>query len=205
VNTYRPNVSKIEPHEVAPLGHAAIEATVHAKTIHHAVEQAVFAIDLLRAIWNLPINAAAQFRLSSTPYDPVNRIRFERVHTLHQGDGPLAHAQFWYEPAYVGRRQPYGPRWDFLRRQELDAQRQLGKLKYRDELALLLVRRVRALDLPDRESSFLQLWSVLEDVTGTQEARHEDTVRRAAFIFSDPEPRLRYCLPTCLTRDGPTA
>jgi hypothetical protein len=41
------------------------------------------------------------------------------------------------------------------------------------------------LDIPDFESSYLKLWSVLEFLTGTVNGRNEDLIRRCTFFFNE--------------------
>jgi hypothetical protein len=57
-------------------------------------------------------------------------------------------------------------------------------LPYAPELRQLLVRYA-ALSKTDPDVAFLQLWSMLEKITGTIGARYDETLRRATWIFPD--------------------
>ena len=41
------------------------------------------------------------------------------------------------------------------------------------------------MDDPDLGTSFLKLWAVLEEITGTSKSSYDVTVRRASFVFLD--------------------
>jgi hypothetical protein len=48
-----------------------------------------------------------------------------------------------------------------------------------------LLRYNNALDKTDYDAGIVELWSVLESITGVENARYDDVVRRASFPWSD--------------------
>jgi len=184
---HRATAKHIEPPEVAPAGRAAIIVSVRARSVHQATDQALFAADVVRGALNFFVNAKRLAPLSRAGLmKPINPIRLGRVHTLHRPRGGLAHADYWFERFFYPS-PTFGTRKAFedLRRRELELRRRLAFVPYGDELRDGLVRYVRALDGIDHESTFLKLWSVLEYLTGIQNARYDDIVRRVSFLFGD--------------------
>ncbi len=64
--------------------------------------------------------------------------------------------------------------------------------KYCDDLKSALRRYNEALDDIDWSNSYLKLWSLLEFLTATSSptSRHEDTIKRAAFVWKDSKAAL---------------
>lgn len=165
-------------------------ALVSARNPDEAATQALDEIDLFRAIWNFWRNRSQGIRISSGKRAPVNTIILGPIHTLHTLNGELATDAWWYEPTYLG---PVSLWRDAQRGTKMLAftktvRASLRKLPYRSAIESALVRYVRALDSRDWNSAFLELWSILEALTGTTLTdSHKVTVRRSAFLFKNPE------------------
>lgn len=173
-----------------PKFYSPVMALVSARNPDEAGTQALNQIDLIRAIWNLWKNRGQRIRISSGKRSPVNALILGPIHTLHTLDGKPATDAWWFEPTYLAPislwRETHG------RAQMLEFTKKvmvlLRKLPYRLAIEAALVRYVRALDSRDWNSTVLQLWSILEVLTGaTLNDSHKVTVRRSAFLFKDFE------------------
>jgi hypothetical protein len=70
--------------------------------------------------------------------------------------------------------------YKFLR----SVRKNLAKCKYKQNIEDAIVLYTRALDEWDWDGAFLKLWSVLEQLTNTEES-YKVTIRRASFVFED--------------------
>jgi len=185
-----------------PTHYSAVSALVTARTKHEAVALALDGIDLIRGIWNLWKNRASWIRISSGARTPVNAFILGPIHTLHTPDGKPVADDWWYEPSYRGPISVWSDETRIIKMLEF-ARRVRGsllRLPYRDTVVSALIRYARALDSREWNDSFLQLWSVIELLTGTTENEsHKTTVKRAAFIYKNRDYatqallHLRYC------------
>jgi hypothetical protein len=164
-----------------------LRASVSAKSHIAAGNRSLEAIEFRVALLNLGINRRTGFRWSAGKRKPVNSIALAPLHTLHSPSGALSTGTWWYEPNYV---LPL----DLRSRQVADAVelselviRRLRRLPYADAFKDWVRYYGRALGESDWAVSFILLWQALESITGTVQARHDATVRRAAFIFDDVE------------------
>lgn len=186
---------KILPHATysifsdLPKNYICVKITVTAKSHIEAAERALEAIDFLRGIWNLFYNRGQTFRWSSGERHPVNNIVIGPLHTLHCPNGKLATESWWYETSYLGASKVFNiDDIESLYKYQTFVRRHLQRSNYGNFFKKILVRYARALDLRDWENAFLRLWGLLESLTHTRENEsHKVTVRRASFLFKDPE------------------
>ncbi|MDH2915293.1 MAG: hypothetical protein PXX77_00305 [Gallionella sp.] len=173
-----------------PMFYTTISALVSARSESEAATLALDHIDLIRGMWNLWKNRGLHTRISMGARSPVNAFILGPIHTLHTPTGALATEAWWYEPSYRGSVsiwREHSRVANMLKFAER-ARRALRCLPYRYTVESAIVRYTRALDSRDWNNSFLQLWSIIELLTGTtQNDSHKVTVRRAAFIFQDHE------------------
>ncbi len=151
--------------------------------------RALQTVDLLRGIWNFRINHGT-WRISMGAGDaPFNKILLGPIHTLHHSNGRPADDLIWWEPDYVQPLSPFDVDQHLvsLKRFEAQVRRGLKNSPHGGVLRDAILRYVRALDERDHSTSFLRLWSLLEDLTATSNADHSTTVRRATFLSPDPE------------------
>ena len=177
--------------DAPPLFENGVVVRVLAREHYAAFEMALRQLDLLRGIWNLWENRNTQFRWTSGRVRPFNKFLLGPVHTLHKPDGALAHDSWWYETHYVR------PSFSSMRDSEISSRQKFTKQvrlllrqsKYRVPLESAIVRYSRALDFDDTNTSFLQLWSVLEYLTGISDSRDGSAalIRRASYLSADPE------------------
>lgn len=186
-----PDGGSIAVTDNTPRDYTYVKVHMSARDPYEAAEVGFRQVDFLRAIWNLSFNLGANFRLSfgSERHKPVNRILPGPFHTLHFPDGKLAlEGQWWYTPLLKGARaEQIAQRYNALREFDRLIRKRIDRCSFRDQLTGFLIRYVRALDEPDLTTSFLRLWALLEEITGTAKGSYDVTVRRASFVFEDPQ------------------
>lgn len=172
-----------------PKDYTLVKASVTARSELEAWENAINALDLVRAFWNLALNRGQYLRFSSGKRRPVNRFVLGPIHTLHKPTGDLATNNWWYQTDYQGPVSAHDPgnnNAPKMFRYANYARQCLKRSHYADHLIACLTRYVRALDTPDWEDSYLRLWGVLEQLTNTGVAdNYKVTVRRASFQWKD--------------------
>jgi hypothetical protein len=62
---------------------------------------------------------------------------------------------------------------------------QIELLEYSEDISGLLIRYVSALDQTDHDVALLQMWTILEKITGTIGANYDETIKRASWIFTN--------------------
>jgi hypothetical protein len=136
-----------------------------------AGEKSFQALDYVRGIWNLFLNYR-RFRLRFGTSSPMNNLVVGVLQTVHIGNGRMVE-DFWYENRHLGRISAYNlhTRYKELKEFELWVRRQVETSPLRHFLVTSIIRYVHALDETNPESSFLKLWSTLEDLTCTAQGR----------------------------------
>jgi hypothetical protein len=190
-NSPLPDGGSIILRDTTPHGYSYIKAYVSARDPYEAVDLAFQRVDQLRGIWNFFLNLRTGFRLSlgATQHKPVNRILPGPLHTLHFPDGKLALEDQWLHTPLVKNliTEDITHYYTALRRFEKLIRNKLARCNFRDNIIGFLIRYARALDEPYLITSFLRLWALLEEMTGTLKASYEVTVRRAAFVFKNSQ------------------
>jgi hypothetical protein len=158
------------------------------RTRSEAVREALESLNLLRAIWSFGITRGRwSMRLGSGPRRPIGVIHTGPVHTLHHPDGTAAHDElYWYDPDYTRDLDLFdgGAKWEKLESDRRWAMRRLAMSPYRKDLEEVFLRYVSALDQLNPNVAFLQLWGVLEKITNTLNAKYDETIDRACWVFS---------------------
>jgi hypothetical protein len=176
--------------ERLPTNYTRVRTRVSARDILTATDTAIDQLDFVRAVWNFFFNYG-QWRLSldgGTTRISINSIVYGPIHTLHHPDGTSATDVYWREPSFVEpvpAPHDVKQRYDELKSFERSLRGNVKKSAAKRELLNCLLRYVRALDERDLTSSFLKLWSLLEDLTAT--STYEKTIRRATFMLKDRE------------------
>lgn len=172
-----------------PGNYMQVAAQMRARSSNEAAHRALEALDLLRASWNLALNRAKSWRISTGSPKPINDIQLAPFRTVHEMSGTLATEEFWYEPGYrkpanlFDNKAKFSDILVFAR----SLRRRLTVSAYRDDLRSALIRYVRALDSADLNDAFLRLWGLLEYLTHSTRDPSSVTTRRAAFMFRDRE------------------
>ena len=175
-----------------PTNYLSARVFVSAKSIHHAADQGLETLDLIRGIWNWLLNKRYSSRMSwAGKPEPVNNIILGPIHTLHKPSGELAATEvWWYEPNYLGAIRPFNPKQteiDGISKSFTYVKKTLNKHKYPQVVQNAIIRYTRALDERDWTTAFLKLWSVLELLTDTGKASYDTTVKRTIFLYQERE------------------
>ncbi|MDO9087299.1 MAG: HEPN domain-containing protein [Anaerolineaceae bacterium] len=174
-----------------PENYLYIKVFVSARSMYEAADKALDNLDLIRSIWNFYFNLQRQWQISSASNSkPINKILTGPFHTIHTPNGKLISENvWWFDPSF---RVPINSILIGKDLEKLDKftkliRNQIKKSKYSTSLEEALRRYVRSLDEWDWNNSFIQLWSILEYITYTQNESYDVTIKRAAFIYKDRE------------------
>jgi hypothetical protein len=172
-----------------PTRYTWVVVTVKARCPYSAYTQAAFALDLLRGLWNYALDRRRQ-RFSNLRPKPLNSIVLGPIHTMHHQDGTPALDVYWYEPSYIEESSlcDFKRNYNGVKRIEKLYLSKLQRCTYGQEIRDTIVQYARSLDLSDLHASLIQLWTVLERVTGTLPGDTYDvTIHRALFLFNDKD------------------
>ena len=159
-------------------------AKVKAKSPTAAVNKALRAIDLQRALWCLMGNPTIQIAFGNSAFSPINIIRLGSKHTLHFPNGEPVTNTYWFEPGFK-ESTPFKPdKPKIFQSTSRWALRKIHLSKYGDTLSVALLRYVRALDEADSNTAFLRLWGALESLT-TSGGKYDLVVDRCSVLFKD--------------------
>jgi hypothetical protein len=112
------------------------------------------------------------------------------LYSLHRVDGALAVSFDWIDPAYTVPQlsHKFQEKWPRILEEEKKVNVLLKRSPYRSTLEDALRRYCRALDSVDLSRAFMELWGLLETLTGiSPQDRHDTVVKRATFIGADTE------------------
>ena len=119
--------------------------------------------------------------------DPVNRLVAGPVHSIHDPKQSTPSDMFWWEPSHL---KPiptleFGEHLDRVQKLLATYRSRVGRSRAGPAIRQLFVRYARALDDRDMHSAFLKLWGVLEVASDTTLQRYDETIRRAAAVWTD--------------------
>lgn len=169
-----------------PTDYSYVRIFVSSRSKNDAGIKALNNINFIRGIWNWILNGSPSFRKTfiGDP-KPVNRIVLGPIHTLHNYDGKQMDGdEWWYEPNYLGPIKPFKPDEGLLQKlqdSQIRIRRKIKKLKYADDLRDALIRYSIALDDRDMFSAYLQLWGVLEFLTGS--SKYNNLEKRVSSLY----------------------
>jgi hypothetical protein len=171
------------PATESPQNYKKIIATVTAKKPALALNVAVRAIDLHRALWCLFCNT--QMEIIGRSWIPINSIRLGGIHTVHNNDGSMATEEIWFEPHHF-HPDPYKPKdTESVRAQVRLTLRRLKLCPYRNDIVEALLQYVRALDEWNQTTAFTRLWGAVERLSSPGHGDYDAVVRRCAFLWND--------------------
>ena len=163
--------------------------TVSAKSIHSATQKALRSLNLFRGQLNYSINYRTRTFSYGKKQQPVNKIRYGPIHTLHKPNGKLVDDVFWYEEESFDLAKAYhnniAGNFDRIITALFDYRKQLRKSKIKDILEDAILLYNAALDSYSFGTAFIKLWATLELLTGTGRDNYSITVKRTAFIYKD--------------------
>jgi len=158
---------------------------------YDATEKALNSVNLLRGLWSLFATYGFwSIRFGSTTRKPLGVIHTGPIHTLHFLNGTsVDDNMFWYDPDFTEDQSIYQPTngWKEIEKKRRLAMRRLVTLEYKNDLEDLLIRYAGALDQPNTNIAFLQMWSILEKMTNTIGANYDETIRRTLWPFKSED------------------
>ena len=187
-----PNTQWLPRKNKIPNNYTWAMVTVSAKSIHHAAQEALRALNLFRGELNYSINYGKRsFSFGCTP-KPINKILYGPIHTLHKLDGGLVDDIYWHEEECFFElaktyRNNIAGRFDKIMNSLSAFRKQLSKSKIKDILENAILLYNAALDSYSFDTAFIKLWATLELLTGTGRDSYDITVKRTAFIYKDVE------------------
>jgi len=179
-------------YEVAdhPRSYMKVQVALTARSTREAMERGFFDLDFLRGVWNFALGFR-KYRLTliGTGNKPFNSILLGPQFSVHTKNGVLVEEEL----GIVGNFHEVNPvsgtaATRAIAAWERKVYRRLAAIGHRTKLKEAFVRYARALDEKDQDACLLGLWSLIEGLTGTLGARYEVTIRRAANLFTSPEP-----------------
>jgi hypothetical protein len=173
------------PVAAEPDNYCRVVVRVKAKAEKVAVNRALRAVDLQRALWCLMGNSRMQLAFGGAGMEPINVVRLGSRHTIHHQDGEAVQNGVWFEPNFTPARLFRPDKPDVVQSNSRWALRQIQASKYGERLTTSLLRFVRAFDEPEANTAFLRLWGALEALTTPGQADYDSLVRRCSFLFKE--------------------
>jgi hypothetical protein len=169
----------------------SVKVRTKGRSIYDGYSNAMNSLNLLRGLWSLFATYQSWTLGSSTlSRNPIGVIHTGPIYTLHLPSGKLADKNLcWYDPEYT-KDQPIfqaTQKWEQIEKDRRWASKRLATLEYRRDLEALLMRYASALDHPDTDIAFLQMWGLLERVTGTIGGNYDETIERTVWPFLHKE------------------
>lgn len=179
-------IRALYPEDVPNESYAAAWLHVHGRSPFEATDRALEALDLRRGIWNFALNRAIGRTFPTPNRGPLNEVLAGPLYALHNRNGSLANNGL-YDPDYSAPNssRKVQQKWDRIRKDEEAIRKFLRRSHYRPFIEEAFRKYCRALDADDLSRSFLELWGLLETLTGLGRSEsHDKVVKRASFIFT---------------------
>lgn len=166
-----------------------VTISTRGRTITEGLNLALDNLSLLRALWSFGITLNRRtMSFFSSDRRRLGVIHAGPLQTLHLLDGrPATDDFYWYDPDFSGELPVFknDKAWGQLEKDRKWALGRLRRLPYGNDLRLLLIRYLAALDQINPNVAFLQLWAILEKLTNTVGANYDETIKRTSWIFED--------------------
>ena len=172
-----------------------VRVKVKARTPQEAIAHALKALNSLRAIWNFELNRSVIHTTSSPVELPVNQIRLGPIQTVHDEKFKQVGQSFSYQHPFVSSNGSFGKAtsintqtWERLKICEKYVRKQIKKLKFGETVSRLITEYGTCLDTPNRDQSFLNLWTILEQLTACgngMQMKHDLLVKRVCVLYED--------------------
>ena len=165
-----------------------VKVSTEGRSIYDATERALNALNLLRGLWSL-IATYGSWTISGgiVSRKPLGIIHTGPIHTLHFPNGAsVDNNLMWYDPDFTEDQPIYQPAkgwWKDIEKKRRLAMRRLAALEYKNDLITMLIRYINALDQPNTDIAFLQMWSILEKITDTIGGKYAETIEKTLWPF----------------------
>jgi|GEM_PF-2820653 len=170
-----------------------VSISTFGRSIFEAAGRAIDAVSQLRAIWTFCDKYKSHtVRLGSSRTRPLTNIHCGPFYSLHNLDGSAATDRiYWADRTPAEDYDVFRPGkgWNRLeaeRRFIYDALARWSPAESR-EIKSMLLRYISAMDQTNHDLALLQLWSILEKITGQIGAKYEETIQRAIWPVSNRE------------------
>ena len=178
-------IAKYSIYNKLPDNYIHVKIFVSARTPIDAMNKAIKFYNFFRGIWNLAVNRSQYLRISSGPPKPVNKFLSGPLSTLHYPGGKLAKDIWWYDIEYQYPLPHFDPtihlKW--INKYEKYVRRRLDKIKYSEILIQSITDYGIALDSINWKTTFLNLWTILEQLTFTNPNEgYQITIDRVSFL-----------------------
>src|ERR1035437_5083869 len=163
-----------------------IQVECRGRSPAEAAESAMDALALLRAYWTFicTYNRTSKHWTLNARRKSLSVVHFGPFHTLHHPDGRLVSQDgYWFEAGLEDDRDLFRPAsgWPEVRKKFTALRNIVARRPYRVELEALFRRYVTALDQTEPDVALLQLWSLMERVSGVIGERYDEVIRRMIF------------------------
>jgi hypothetical protein len=165
-----------------------VKVSVCGRSVHDAVETALDALTLLRGLWSLFATYGSWgVTMGQTEREPLGVIHSGPVTTLHNPKGEPVDEVYWYDPDFTQEREIFRGKdnWPQIEKHRVFSMEKLSAHQYKRDLEALFIRYAAALDQPNTDLAFLQMWSILEKITDTVGSNYDETIRRAVWQYSN--------------------
>ena len=176
-----------------PADYKYVVIRVKARAGDEAAIKALDNLDFILGLWNLSLNYSRgrPIYFEANKQKPINQIVKGPLHTLHQSDGsPLLQNLYYYETDYYRPVESYFPAtFQRIRVFETRVKKRVNlNLKWGARIKNAIIRYTRALEKNVHTNSFLELWTILEDLTSTSfKENYEVTIRRIGSLYKETE------------------
>ena len=162
-----------------------VRVFVQARTVHKAMHDGLEALDYIRGLLNVATVPPIRITKAGTSR-PANTFVLGPNHTIHNNRGACETDMFWYDTQYRSMLSSYKdtPAWTKVIEYVLRLRKKVIRNSKSKQIIRAVVGYCRALDEWDHTSAFIQLWSVLELLTGSPR-QYDVVVRRALFCYKD--------------------
>lgn len=161
-----------------------------ARSVDEALNNALDDLNLARSLWSFCATRGIRTLWFASKRRPIGVIHTGPLYTLHHTDGSAANDDFYYfDPDYSKDLELFDDRgqWQRIERDRVWATRRLRQLPFGNDLRLLFLRYVAALDEIHEDVACLRLWSILEKITDTVGAQYDVTIKRASWIYAEKD------------------
>lgn len=177
-----------QPHvEAESLGYTKVVVEIKTKSETLAANMALKTLDLLRGLFSFFSNNPSE--LYGNKWEPINKIRLGKFHTVHDDSGNVFDQTFWLDPSFIQAR-PYHMKNGKIVTKNL--REIIGKLskfdrKYHSLLCDALLRYVRAFDEANQNFAVLRAWGALECIAAPNESNCDAIPIRCSFLYEEHE------------------
>lgn len=143
-----------------PPGYTVATVSTRSRYPKEALERSLEALDIVRALINLEVNATSQ--LFGDAWQPANKVTYGKIHTLHQVNGEALASPIYFEPNFRNRIPLNISSDSIVKKNTLWRLDKISSLSFGNELCNALIRYARALDEPDNNVAVIKLWATFE-------------------------------------------